>query len=84
MIDQQPAALEKLKNSLEAEVRDELARHSDRELMELVCEHLHNPAGTILAAVSNPGKLTTMAAVTIFRERLRRAEVAQLEAQTNA
>lgn len=75
------AQLETLVNEIEACVRDELARHTDRELDELIVGHLHDCAAVVTAAlIACPSKLTTMAAVTLYREKLRRAQVQALEA----
>jgi hypothetical protein len=65
-------------------VRDELARHSDKELLQLIIQHLHNSTAVVEAALrTRPSKLATMAAVTIYRERLRRAEVAAMEGEVS-
>jgi hypothetical protein len=71
-------------DELEACVRDELARHSDKELLQLIIQHLHNSTAVVEAALrTRPSKLATMAAVTIYRERLRRAEVAAMEGEVS-
>jgi hypothetical protein len=77
------AALERHINELEATVRDELAQYTDAQLLELLEAHLKQPTAVVAAAMTrNPGKFAAMAAVPIHRERLRRAEIAAMEAST--
>lgn len=77
------AKLQQLSAELESAVRDDLERHTDAQLEELVDMHLHAPELLLLTAIEVKGghqKLCTMAALTIYRERLRRAEVQLMEA----
>lgn len=77
---EQLAVLEHQISELEAIVRDELAKHSDDDLTELLSNFLDHPTTILtMALINNPGKLAAMAAVPIHRERLRRAEIAAME-----
>lgn len=75
--------LQQIAAELDAMVRDDLARHSDSELAELVDMHLNAPELLLLTSLEFKGghkKLCLMAGVTLCRERLRRAETELLEA----
>lgn len=76
----QLTALQTKHAELMAAVQDELAKHDDKQLQELLDAHLKTPAFVLALALSNPDKLCTMAAVPIAIEQMRRAEVAAMEA----
>jgi hypothetical protein len=74
--------LHRQQDEIAASVRDELARHSDSELMELVQAHLDQPEAVIVHALKHgqAGKLMAMALLPIQSELIRRAEVRVMEA----
>jgi hypothetical protein len=76
------AKLDRMLAELESAVRDDLAKHTDAQLDELVDTHLQLPELVLLGALQVKGgheKLCAMAALSIYRERLRRAEVQLME-----
>ena len=75
------AKLQQMLNELDAAVQDSLACYGDEALLQLLDVHLNEPEMLIsIAAITSPRNLALMSAVTLQRERLRRAELKLMEA----
>ena len=73
--------LRRQKDEIDAALRDDMQRHSDDELARLVTAFLDDPAVALAMCMGKPDKLMALAAVPLQLERLRRAEVAAMDAE---